>query len=110
MQPPSKTQIEVGPINQNRSIRFSFHRGAFQFSKGAPEFRQSTRDLPKPKDRKFIRANNRVHARSAHLPSRRTKNFELSLRRDRAQRFDKRSGMRIARGLTGDGHYAKDLG
>ena len=68
------------------------------------------RDLPKPKDRKFIRANHRIHARRAHLPSRRPKTFELSLRRDRAQRVDKRSGMRITRGFTGDDHYAKTLG
>ena len=104
MQPVRKTQIEVGPINQNRRIGFSFYRRALQFSKDAPEFRQGPRDLPKPEDRKIIRPNNRIHVRCAHLFSRRAKNLELSLRRSRAQRVDKRSRMRVARGFTGNDH------
>jgi hypothetical protein len=51
MKPARESQIEFGPINQDRRGRFSFFCGALQITERAPELRQGATDFQQAHNR-----------------------------------------------------------
>src|SRR5437660_9977331 len=69
MKPARQTQIEIGPVNQNRGNGFSFFRGPFQLAKGTPEFWQRAANFPQPEYCQLVRFHDWHDAGFSHLYS-----------------------------------------